>query len=439
LAVSVIVLVEASSIGRSIASQSAQRLDSNQEFVGQGLSNIAAGFFSGYPVAASFSRSAVNLEAGARTPLAAVFTSVFVLLGMLVFGAQAAFVPTAALSGVLIVTALGLVEKKEFARIWRGSPGDRTIMVVTFLGILFLPLEFAVVSGIMISLATYLLRTSVPKVYPVVPDAQFEHFIPQVEQPSCPQLVVFEILGDMYFGAVHHIEETLQKYLDANPEQRYLLLRMSNVVVCDITGINALEAIMRDLRNRRGDLFLVKVQQSVLELMKTIEFYDELGGDHFLESEGAVAHLFYKVLDPTICIYECEFKIFDECLNLPKQVIHLDESCFTDIPAEPLVEISPEALWADLHQAAAPKIIDVREPREFKKERIPQAELIPLPKILTEGAEIPRDVPVVLVCRTGRRSSRAANFLISQGHENITILKGGIVAWEAAGLLAAVE
>ena len=155
LAIAAIGLVEAMSIGRAIASQTGQRLDSNQEFVGQGLANIACGFLSGYTCSGSFTRSAVNYKANAQTPLASVFSGSFVLIAMLVLAPLAGYVPRTALAGILILTAFGMIDRKEMARLWRGARGDALIMIVTFLATLFLPLQFAVLSGILMSLAYY--------------------------------------------------------------------------------------------------------------------------------------------------------------------------------------------------------------------------------------------------------------------------------------------
>ena len=184
LAIAAIGLVEAMSIARSIAGQSNQRLDSNQEFVGQGLANIASGLFSGYRCSGSFTRSAVNFDARARTRLASAFSGLFVLIAMLAFGPLAGYVPRAALSGVLILTAYSMIDRKEIARIWRGARADAAIMIVTFLATLFLHLEFAVLAGILLSFV-YIVKTSVPQVSPVLPDEGFRHFVHQRQKPSC--------------------------------------------------------------------------------------------------------------------------------------------------------------------------------------------------------------------------------------------------------------
>jgi len=439
VAITAIGLVEAMSIARSISSQSGQRLDSNQEFIGQGLANIAAGLLSGYPVSGSLTRTAVNFDAGARTRLASVFSGVFVLIGMLALAPFAAYVPRAALSGVLILTAYSMIDRTEIVRILRGARADGIIMIVTFLATLLLHLEFAVLIGILLSFAVYIMRTSVPRVTSVLPDRSFRHFDPQGEKAPCPQLGLLEISGDLYFGAVSHVEKTVRKHLARYPSQRFLLLRMHSVTHCDFSGIHSLETILYMVRDRGGDLFLVRVRQPVLDLMKSTGFWSSLGQDHFLDEDQAISHLFYKVLDPAVCIYECETRAFKECQNLPKQTYPLGLPIYTDIPAGLVTGISPQELWDQLHTADPPLVIDVREPREFERGHIPRARLSPLPKLLGKVIELDREQWTILVCRSGRRSARAFSSLQNQGFENLAVLEGGMIAWEAAKLLEAYE
>ncbi|MFC1976510.1 SulP family inorganic anion transporter, partial [Chloroflexota bacterium] len=325
LAIGAIGLVETTAIARSIAGQTGQRLVSNQEFVGQGLANIASGLFSGYPCAGSFSRSAVNFKAGAQTRLSAIFSGVFVLVALFVLAPLAVYLPRAALAGVLIITAYGMIDKAEMARIWRGAQGDAMIMVATLLGTLFLHIEFAVLLGILLSFAYYIRKTSMPSVFPVLPDDRFEHFVrQQSHQIPCPQLGILKISGDLYFGAVRHIEEVICEHLRQHPEQRFLLLRMHGVNHCDLRGISMLEAIMDMCRQQGGDLFLMRLEAPVLEFIQSHDFYNKLGPDHFLTEDQAVERLFHKILDPPICIYECNTRVFIECQNLPKQTYLTD-------------------------------------------------------------------------------------------------------------------
>jgi SulP family sulfate permease len=403
------------------------------------LSNLATGFLSGYPVSGSFTRSAVNFDAGARTPLASAFSGLFVLVAMLVFGPLAAYVPRTALAGVLILTAYSMIDQREIARIWRGARADAGIMVITFLSTLFLPLEFAVLAGILISFALYIITTSVPKVVPVLPDPHFRHFTYQPDGDPCPQLAILDLRGDLYFGAVSHIEAAVIQHLVEHPDQRFVLLRMHSVDHCDFSGIHALEAIARICRERGGDLFLVRVQESVREVIRSTGLSQHLGAHHLLTDDEAVAYLFHHIIDPAICIYECEVRAFRECQNLPKRTFPDLIRCRTGTPWEAIESIPPRDLWREICGQAAPLIVDVREPREYRRGSVPQARSIPLPYLLAGEVELSRERPLVLVCQSGRRSTRAACLLHDRGYSRVAVLEGGMRAWEAAGLLEAID
>jgi SulP family sulfate permease len=334
-----------------------------------------------------------------------------------------------------------MVDRREIARIWQSTQGDKLIMVVTIGATLLLPLQFAVLTGVLMSLAYYVWRTSAPRVYPVVPDQQFKHLLPQQteQRPACPQLGILEIRGDLYFGAAPHVEEIIVRGHTQQPQQRYLLLRMVSVDQIDISGIHMLESIVRSYREQGGDVFLVRVQEPIFDFMQSTGFVRLLGQDHFLDDDTAISQLFYHVLDPAVCIYECELKVFKECQNLPKQRLPAGLTLHTDLPSAPAPTITAQKLWEQLHSSTPPLVYDVREPREFQRAHIPQARLLPLPKVLTETVALPRDQRIVLACRTGRRSLRAAQALAQQGYHNVAVLDGGLVAWEAAGLLEAVD
>jgi SulP family sulfate permease len=375
--------------------------------------------------------------------LSAIFSAIFVLIAMFILAPLAAYLPQVALAGVLIVIAYGMIDRAEIRRIWQGTRGDAIIMLVTFLGTLFLEIAFAVLLGIMLSFALYIIKTSIPRVYSVLPDKDFQHFVQQQpEQSPCPQLGIIKISGDLYFGAVSHVEEAILEHLDKHPQQRFLLLRMHGVNQCDFSGIHMLETIRRSCQDRGGDIFFMKVQKPVKDLMKSTGFYNKLGPDHFPDENTVIGHLFYQVLDPAICIYECSNRAFKECQNLPKRTDDLDIIPLSQaIPAHKAADISAEELRQRLVNQTTPPplIIDVREPREFKQGHIPQAQLKPLPQLLTSSADLPHDREIVLVCRGGRRSNRAAQVLQGQNGHQVRILRGGMLAWEAAGLLEAVD
>ena len=150
--IAVLALTEAIAIARAIALRSGQAIDSNQEVIGQGLGNLAGSFLSGYPSSGSFTRSGLNYEAGARTPLAAVFAAGFLVLLLAVIARWVTYLPLAAMAGVLFLVAWGLIDRREIASIMRGPVHERVVLCVTFMSTLLVQLEYAVFIGIAVSL-----------------------------------------------------------------------------------------------------------------------------------------------------------------------------------------------------------------------------------------------------------------------------------------------
>src|SRR5512135_822083 len=168
LIITMLALTEAVSISRAIATKSGQHIDGNQEFVGQGLSNLAGSFFSGYPASGSFNRSGVNYAAGARTPLAAVFASLFLVVILLLVAPLAAYLPNAAMAGILFLVAWGLIDVHHISHIAHTSRAETVILIVTLVGTLF-NLEMGIFLGVFLSLVLFLYKSSKPEIVPVVP------------------------------------------------------------------------------------------------------------------------------------------------------------------------------------------------------------------------------------------------------------------------------
>lgn len=440
LAAAAIGLVEAVAIGRSISAQTGEHLDSNQEFVGQGLACIASGFFSGYAVSGSYTRTAVNYDAGARTGISNVFVGLWVLAIMFLIAPLTAYLPISAIAGVLIVSAYGLIDWREIKRINETAFGDSLIMFTTLTATLLLPLQFAVLIGVLVSFARFLVKTSTPLVYPVVPDRHFRHFVREdPDHPACPQMGIIAVEGPLYFGAVHHVEEAIRDYMECHPEQRYLLLRLHLIDHCDVSGIHMLESVARLYRMRGGDVFLIGARPQVKETIRVSGLAHWLGSKHMLGRASALNYLFHKVFNPSVCIYECDRRVFAECQALPKHTYHIDLPTPEAIPTPTMRDWLPSKVKDQLENDNSTVVIDVREPNEYASGHIESAQLLPLRDIVAKGIDLPHNCHVVIVCRSGRRSTHATHILQDLGYTNIYHLKGGMLAWEAAGYPIAIE
>ena len=440
LAIAAIGLVEATSSARSIAAKSGQRLDTNQEFFGLGMANVVAGIFSGYPVGGSFTRSAVGYAAGGRTALVAVFSGLWVLLAMFLLAPLAVYLPRTALAAVLLVTAWNMIDRTEMRRIVRTSKGDTMIMVATFLATLLLPLAFAVLAGVLVSFGRYLVKSSTPAVHPVIPDVNFRHLVRDDQRPVCPQLGVIRIEGSLYFGAVHHVEAAIRANGEAHPGQSFLLLRMSMVDHCDVSGIHMLEATLRQYRGRGGDLFLSGLRPRVRQMLALSGFDRTLGEANIMDMEDVIGHIFHKVLHPGICVYECPHRVFAECQALPKDEHATDMPRHTDAPEHEIDIISPTTLKLLLADPGTPiRVIDVGEAGEHRGWHVPGAESLPLRQLRDRSSELMGEHSLCFVSRMGRRASLAVTIMQDVGHERAFSLRGGMLAWEAAGFPIAVE
>ena len=317
MAVALLALTEAVSISRAVALRSGQRIDGNQEFIGQGLSNLAGAFFSGYASSGSFNRSGLNYDAGARTPLAAILSAVFLLLIMLFLAPLAAYLPLPAMAGILFVVAWGLVDRKQIAEIFHASRAETTVLLATFLATLTLDLEFAIYIGVLLSLMLYLNRTSRPPLEDVKP-ADPQHilgFSTDTGLPDCPQLKIVRLNGSIFFGAVNHLQEALQMIDQRNPAHRHVLLVASGINFVDLAGAHLLAQEARRRRAMGGALYLFNLKSEPMQMLRRSGTFDEIGADNFFKLGDDVFDVLYRRLNAAICS-TCTVRIFHPCKSL---------------------------------------------------------------------------------------------------------------------------
>lgn len=315
LAVTALGLTEAVSIARSIAVKSGQRIDGNQEFIGQGLSNIVGSFFSAYASSGSFNRSGVNYEAGAKTPLAAAFAAGFLVLVLLAVAPLAAYLPSAAMAAILFLVAWGLLDFHHIGTIVRTSRAEAAVLGVTFISTLVMHLEMAIVAGVLLSLLLYLSRTSRPTIRSLVPDAsdpQRKLVERHAGAAECPQLKILRIEGSLYFGAVNHVGEYLHHVEERKPGQKHLLILGRSMNFVDIAGAELLAQEARRRRKRGGGLWFHGLREGAAAMLAKNPFAKDIGpGACFTEKRDAIAGI-YAQLDKDVCA-NCRARVFEEC------------------------------------------------------------------------------------------------------------------------------
>jgi SulP family sulfate permease len=328
-ALTIVALGQSISIAKAVALRSGQHIDANREFIGQGLSNIAGGLFSGYISCGSLNRSVPNFEAGAKTPLASVFSALWLVALVAVSAPLLAQIPLAAIAAMLLLVAWGLFDFARLRRIAALSRTEFAIAVGTFAATLVIRLEMAVLLGTILSLVAYLYRTSRPAVRSLVPDADDpgRRFTPldelQRPQPECPQLKLLRMEGAIYFGAVQYVTDRLHWLRTVNASQTHLLAMTKSMNFIDLAGAEMWEAELAERRAAGGDLYFHRPRTQVLQTWEQTGFTTKLGTDHVFLTKRQALHTIIAQLSPDVCA-QCQVRIFEECAQRPGAPTHAE-------------------------------------------------------------------------------------------------------------------
>ena len=316
-AIALLGLIEASSIGRSIATKSNQRINPSQEFIGQGTSNIVGSFFSGYASSGSFTRTGVNFESGARTPLSAILAALFLMVIVLLVGPLISYLPYAAMAGIILIVAYNLIDFQSIKKTFTYSKSESVIFTATFLSTLLFELEFAIYLGVLLSLMLFIAKTSAPEVHtlafgsPPGEDIRKLQSIRKTPLVQCPQLKIIRIDMSIYFGSINHIQKQISRIVD-NQRIYHILIVASGVNFIDLAGIEGLLIEHRRLKALNGNLYLVDVKSSTYEFMEKVNFVSEIGRENFFESKEEAIHIVFDRLDRSKC-EKCQALVFKEC------------------------------------------------------------------------------------------------------------------------------
>jgi SulP family sulfate permease len=313
-AVTILALTEAVSIARAIAVKSGQRIDGNQEFIGQGLANIAGSFFSAYASSGSFNRSGLNYEAGARTPLAAVFSAAMLAVLLVAVAPLIGYLPFAAMAAILFMVAYGIVDFRYIWAVLRTNRHEAAVMTLTFLAGLLADLEFAIFAGVLMSLLVYLTRTSRPLILDVKPHPAPDsyHFSADTGLPDCPQLKMVRVNGSLFFGAVDHVQAYLERIDELNPRQKHVLIAASGINFVDMAGAEMLAREAERRRRMGGSLSFYRMKDAVRDLLERGSYLERIGPENVFSVKSRPIAALYKRLDPEIC-RRCTVRIFREC------------------------------------------------------------------------------------------------------------------------------
>ena len=287
--ISVIGFVESVSVAQTLAAKKRQRIVPDQELIGLGTANIAAGVSGGYPVTGGFARSVVNFDAGAETPAAGAFTAVGILIAALFLTPLLVFLPKATLAATIIVAVLSLVDLSILKKAWGYSRVDFAAVAATIVLTLTFGVEAGVSAGVMLSIALHLWQTSRPHVAEVglVPGTQHFRNILRHKVETRPHLVTLRVDESLYFANARFLEDYVLDRIAGDKGLRHVVLQMTAVNEVDMSALETLEELNRRLSDSGIALHLSEVKGPVMDRLKRSHFLHELTGRVFLAQYDA--------------------------------------------------------------------------------------------------------------------------------------------------------
>jgi len=278
VAISIIGFMESISIAKSMAGQTRQRLDPNQELIGQGLANIASGFNQGCPVSGSFARSAVNFGAGAKTGVSSIVTGLTVAITLLALTRLLHHLPLPVLAAIVITAVVNLVNVRAVVAAWKVHRDDGVVALITFVAIVIMAphLETGLLIGVILSLALYLARTMRPTVTELSRHADGTlRPVELFDLPQCPSIAMMRFDGSLYFANAPAFENLILDKVATHPEVEFVVLDAQSINEIDDTGIHVLTTLEERLRASGIELLFARAKRQITRPLARVGFLDK--------------------------------------------------------------------------------------------------------------------------------------------------------------------
>lgn len=322
IVIAIVGFMEAMAITKSIAARTKQPVDVNQELIGQGAANLFGSFFQSYPTSGSFSRSAVNLQAGAKTALSNVFSGLIVIITLLFFTFTFTYLPKATLAAIVISAVVGLIKESQFVKLFKTNRNDGIIAVVTFAFAFLTKPDYAIFIGIAVSLLLFLWESMYPRIIVLTRDPRAEVFVNAETKnlPTCPQILYIMPDFSIYFANAEyfkeHVLEIVKKYKERSGSDnalKFILLDMEMVNKIDATGLDEFKELIEELRKEGIEIYIANVKSPVRKTLENANFFRHLKQDRCYGSKADAITRLFNQIDYDFCRNKCPHKVFWEC------------------------------------------------------------------------------------------------------------------------------
>ncbi len=297
--ISLLGFMEAIAIAKAMAAKTGQKLDPNQELIGQGLANIIGSTGSSYAISGSFSRSAVNLQAGAVTGISSVVTSLIVVITLMFFTPLLYHLPQAVLAAVIMMAVIGLVNVKGFIHAWHAQWYDGLISIITFVVTLYFAphLDKGIMIGVALSMSIFLYKSMRPVVASL--SMNEEKVLKSAEYyrlKGCEHISVVRFDGALFFANASYLDEQVFKFRTDKPNLRYILLDARGINDIDASGEEALSLLVKRIRSAGLGFAMCGLKGQVINVMERTGLYDEIGRENLYADSRAAISALVKIL-----------------------------------------------------------------------------------------------------------------------------------------------
>ena len=285
MAIALLCVLEGNSIGKSLAAREGARLDSNQEMLSAGMANVACGLFSGMAASGSLTRSQLNTNSGAQTPLSNLYAGIIVLIGAVLLGPLIGYIPSASLAVVVVTIGVSLINKHQLRVVTRTTRSDSITFYVTFLTGLVFALDFAIYIGAACSIALFIRKVANPEIveYAFDDEGKLGKRKAEVDRENL-EVSIVHVEGELFFGAAELFRDQMRRVSDAE-NLKVVVMKLRNAHNLDATSCMALEELIKYMNERDRILLVSEVRPDTMKILRNSGLVDVINPINLFEDD----------------------------------------------------------------------------------------------------------------------------------------------------------
>jgi len=304
LVISLVSYMESIAVAKAIANKRGYKIDPNQELIALGGANIGGSLFQSFPVTGGFSRTAVNDQAGARTTVSTIITALLIGITVLFLTPLFYYLPNAVLAAIIVVAVSGLFDSKEMVSLWKSDRRDFSLLLVTFFATLLIGIEEGILLGVILSLVLVIYSSTTPhqaELGRLGRTGNFRNIERYKEAKTEEDVLIYRFDSSLYFANIEHFRETLEQRVSKRGERlKLVVIDASAIHEIDSSGVQALQTLITDLRQRRIELYMASVIGPVRDRLKRSGTLELLGESNFFFDVAEAVEFYQKVGEEAI-------------------------------------------------------------------------------------------------------------------------------------------